>query len=56
MNNNDLYEQPESEVRRMDEEYDQFNGMDVNNELLRNSEFGASDSNLRGTIGSYAGG
>jgi len=40
----------------MDEEYDQFNGMDVNNELLRNSEFGNSEANLRGTIGSYAGG
>ena len=44
MSNNDFYEQPDSEVRRMDEEFDQFNQMDVNNELIRNSDFGNSDN------------
>ena len=53
MSNNDFYEQPDSEVRRMDEEFDQFNQIDVNKELMRNSELGNSD-NHRGSMGQYA--
>ena len=53
MSDKDFYEQPDSEVRRMDEEFDQFNQMDVNKELMRDSEFGNSD-NHRGSMGQFA--
>ena len=47
------YVDDEGEVRRMDEEFDQFNQMDVNKELMRNSDFGAPD-NQRGSMNQYA--
>lgn len=51
MNTGDYSEQPDEEIRKMNEEFDQFQAMDLQNELMRNSALNSALEGPRDTLG-----